>query len=164
MAIEKLNLDPLAGNFSRSFITNPAGHDGQRGASLFDDTIDEEDLWTITLNNYASGLTILIPWYMLSAISGNIEIKADVMKIESGDSAKVETASFDTSNDTGAVAVPGTTEFPIFTTLVLANDDSPSGAVVTFIIRIKRNTSVVSNASGDMAIGPGPILCTYTTT
>lgn len=163
MAIGKLNLDPVVGRIGHNFITDPAGPDGARGVLLLDDTTDEESIWPVTLDDYASGLTLIIPWYMLSATSGNIEIEADVMKIEDGESA-VETPDFDTSNDTGAIAVPGTALEEKFTTLVLSNDDSPSGALVTFYIRLKRNTSVASNASGDMAIGPGPMLLTYTTT
>lgn len=163
MATGEMNLDQGSSKIRHDFITNPAENDSVRGALAFDDTLDEEGLWSITLNDYASDLSIIFPWYMIAATSGNIEIKADVMKIEDGDSA-VETASFATSNDTGAIAVPGTAEDETFTALALSNDDSPSGAQVTFHIRLKRNTSVTGNASGDMIIGPGPIFLSYTKT
>lgn len=91
--------------------------------------------------------TLKIIYSMESATSGNIGWTLAVMAVTPGDSASIETDSFDTTNSTAAQAVAGTAGYPKEVSHVLTNlDGVAAGDYVRW--SLKRNTGVASNATG----------------
>tara|TARA_R110000822_G_scaffold11958_1_gene43243 strand:- start:414 stop:899 length:486 start_codon:yes stop_codon:yes gene_type:complete len=118
--------------------------------ALFDDGTDEVMYWAFRCPvNYASAPVIKVP-YSASATSGTFGIEVAVMATSDGDSADVETASFDTVN-AGSATVPGTAGYPDEISLALANDDSMA-AGDRVVIKFIRNTGVGSDTAGDVKV------------
>lgn len=154
MATNYFELNSDNHKIGHDFLTSPARPEGASGALLF--AQNEEALWEVTVPDYSSGLTLDIPYYMASVNSGNLDLDVDIMKIQDGDEASVETASFAAVNNQ-TDTVPGTALYPGKITVVCSNDDSPDAGIVTFFIRITRKDAL----SGDLKM-LDPV-ATYTT-
>ena len=166
MATGRFNLDHLGSNLPNDFLTLAARAEGAKGALLFSASQTESGLWGLTVEDFASALSLLLPTYMKSAVVGKVDFEVEVMAIEDGDSVDVEVASFDAVNEiSGGTTVAGTAKYPTWVTILCANDDSPSGSAVGFLFRINRDHDDADDtATGDAAIGPNPIAGSYTTT
>lgn len=74
--------------------------------------------------DYASAPVVRAKFGMASATSGNIVLEAMLMAVTPGDSAAIDTGSLDTTNTSGAVAVPGTAGHMKDGTITMTNADS----------------------------------------
>ena len=148
---------------SGAHITTPAAIDAGLGGwrLLFDTTTEEEAVYEFLMpDNYSSGLTFKCSWTVDGSItSGNVEIEVEVMAVASTENPDTET--FDTTNSTGAVAIPGTSGQAKFTTLTLTNADSVA-AGEHVVIRVSRDVTVASDATEDLEMRSMKL--TYTTT
>lgn len=98
---------------------------------------------------YASGLTAIVQYSMLSAITGSVQINASVMAVTPGDPAIMTADSYDTVNTSAADTVPGTLGYMKEISFALSNADSLVGGDY-FALKLSRN--VVGSASGDLGI------------
>lgn len=145
--------------------TNPPGVGLANGLPhlLFDDSTDEICYLEFALpENYASAPVLKGIFSMASATSGNVIIAAEVWAMTPGDSADIDTESYDTAN-TDTEAVPSTAGYPDEFSITLSNADSmAAGDIVR--IRLSRDANNASDtASGDCEIRPGTIRLEYTT-
>jgi hypothetical protein len=133
--------------------TAPAGRDSfnSKPRLLFDDTTDEFHHYTFRMpENYSSGLTLKAQYSMASATSGNVIIAAQVMALSDGDSAAVDSDSYDTANTSSATAVPGTAGYIDEISLTLTNADSVA-AGDWVAIKVYRDADNASDtATGDL--------------
>ena len=83
--------------------------------------------------SYSSGLISKIQYTMASATSGTIELEIDMMCTSDGDSADINTLSFDTVNSSGGVTVPGTAGHLDEISITLTNNDSVAAGDLCFI-------------------------------
>lgn len=142
---------PLLGGFD---ATNPPGVETttSRVRLLFDASTDEIIYKTFRLpQNYASGLTLKIVYGMASATSGAVYFGCQVMAVSDGDSAALDSDSYDTAN-TGNATVPGTAGYPDEISITLTNADSAAAGdyVALKIFRDADNAS--DTATGDAEV------------
>jgi hypothetical protein len=135
--------------------SNPAGRDyfNSKPRLTFADAADETHHYTFRMpENYASGLTLKAQYSMESATSGNVILAAQVMAVSDGDSAAVDTDSYDTANTSSATAVPGTAGYIDEISLTLSNADSVAAGdwVAIKIFRDADNAS--DTATGDLEL------------
>lgn len=134
--------------------TNPPGlrFEDHRWELLFDDSTDELCFWTFRLpTGFASAPVLKIQHKATTATTGNAGFDAAIMAVTPGDSADVDTPSFDTDNVGAANATPGTAGFLDETSIALSNADSmAAGDLVS--IRLNRNTAIASNLTGDIEV------------
>ncbi len=164
MPIKEFNLGALNPNIGHPFLALPARPEGVSNSTLFAFDQTESGLWFISLPDYASGLSLDLPTWMKVVNSGKVDFEVEIMEMKAG--ASVNVASFDAVNEvSGGTTVAGTAEFPTWITIPCSNDDSPSGGRTGFYIRIPRDHDDADDtATNDAAIGPVPIIGSYTTT
>jgi hypothetical protein len=123
----------------------------------FDGTTDEYlDFLCYALT--AVGITITHEFMMSSATSGNIEIETALRRRDTADDIDVSHSySFQSS---GAVSVPGTSGYSKQTTTAHTTGAQMDSVVAgeRFILRVKRDNTVASNASGDMEYMGIPVI------
>lgn len=144
--------------------TNPPGmrFEDHRWELLFDDATDELCYWTFRLpENYSSAPAIKIQHKAASAATGNAGFDCAIMAVTPGDSADVDTPSFNTDNVGAANATPATAGHLDETSITLSNNDSmAANDMVT--VRLNRNTAVASDLVGDIEVVA--VSLEYTTT
>lgn len=145
--------------------SNPAVIDGAENnfRLLFDASTDESCLWQFRMPvNYASALVAKIQYSMTSATADEVIFQVAVMAVSDGDSADINTDSYDTANDSSATTVPGTVGYLDEISITLTNADSvAAGDYVK--IKINRDADDGSdNATGDAEVVA--VSLEYTTT
>jgi len=143
---------PLPGNPDNS---NPPGLEwfNSKIRLLFDDSTDEITHITFRMpENYASAPVLKAQYSMASATSGNVIIACQVMAVTDGDSAAVDTDSYDTVNTSSATAVPGTAGYIDEISLTLTNADSLA-AGDWIALKFSRDANNASDtATGDLEL------------
>jgi hypothetical protein len=132
--------------------SNPAQLDASENnlRLLFDASTSECAIWQGTLNaDYASGLTFKASFSMTSATSGTFNLDVSVMAVTPGDSADINTDSYDTANACDDAGVPGTAGHLDQISCTLTNADSIAAGDY-FKIKICRDTG--DTASGDAEV------------
>ena len=127
--------------------------ENSRPQLLFDDTTPEICYWTFRWPaDYLSGPILKVQYKMDTATSGTVEFEASVMAVSDGDSANVDTDSYDTANS-GSATVPGSTGYLDEISITLTNADSvAAGDFVS--IRLARDADDGTNdtATGDCEV------------
>lgn len=139
-----------SGRLQRLTITN-----GDRIVLAFDDTTEQEAVWTIAAfpSVYQSGtLTLVVDCEMASATTGNVVLSAAVEAITPADTLDLNAAhSYDTANST-TQPVPATAGYLFTTSITLTNKDSVAAADYVRI-KLKRVAADGSDtATGDLRI------------
>lgn len=126
-----------------------------------DGTTDEMIAWAFRMpSNYASGLTVKWMFSMLSATSGVVAIRSEVVASAIG--VNPATNLYDTLQKSADTTVPGTAGNLAEISLSLTNVDSLA-AGNHFAIRLGRENGVTgTNATGDMQVWAVSLI--YTTT
>lgn len=121
--------------------------------AAFDASTIEMLQWSFRMpTDYASGLTIKVPYKMASATTGGVAISAYVDAVTPGDSQDVDADGFSTINTGTDATVPGTAGFLDEISLALANADSVA-AGDTVIVRLQREVAnAADTATGDMEV------------
>ena len=166
MATGTIILPVQSAKIGGSFITAGAQIDGGVGLwkLLFDASSTESSLWQFRLpENYSSTPVLKIQYAMASATSGKVDFEADVMAVSDGDSADIDSASFDTVNEvSGGTTVPATAGHIDEVSISLSNADSMvAGDLVA--VRLHRD----HDDADDTATGDAEVLAVsleYTTT
>ena len=120
---------------------------------LFDDTTPEIMYWQFRLpGNYASGPVLKCQYTMSSATSGTVEFEASIWAISDGDSADVDTESYDTVN-TGSATVPGTAGYLDEISITMTNADSmAAGDLVRLQLARDADDGTNDTATGDLEL------------
>jgi len=153
---------PLPGKFDD---TNPPGiiYTNNAAKVLFDDTTQEYMQWAFRMPaNYASAPLLKVQYAMASATTGNVEFECQIMAVSDGDSANIDTDSYDTANSNSA-SVPATAGHLDEISITLNNDDS---LAANDYIRIKLSRDA-DDATNDTATGDAEVVAVtleYTTT
>jgi len=128
--------------------------------ALYDDGVPKAGYWNILVpGDYSSSPVLRVNFSMTSATSNNVVWVGRVMTITSGDSADVDTLSFDTSNSQ-VVSVPGTAGHLKQFTITLSNNDSIS-ANDHALIYISRDASHASDSASGNAELVGTVSFEY---
>ncbi|SEO77848.1 hypothetical protein [Nitrosovibrio sp. Nv6] len=143
-------------------VTSPPGmsYVAARPYLTFDGTTDELITWSFRLpDDYASGLTVKWQYSMLSATTGVVSLRSQVMAVTAGEDILTESyATLDKSADS---TVPATAGLMKEISFALTNVDS-AAAGDYFSLRLGReNATTGTNALGDMLAWA--ITLTYTT-
>lgn len=142
--------------------TNPPGI-SWRGAVpylLFDGTTDELITRSVRMpDDYASGLTVKWQYSMVSATTGVVAIRSQVMAASVGDPINVD--SYDTLQTSSDNTVPGTAGNMKEISFALTNVDGLTAGDYLAIQLGRENGTAGTNATGDMAVWA--IALTYTT-
>jgi hypothetical protein len=152
--MDEILLVPLHANLAPS---NPAIIDtgSTQHRILFDSATDETVSWTnMRITGYQGGtLKADIAYSMMSATTGLVDYEVDVWAISDGDSADVDTESYDTANTITAPTVPATAGYIDVVTCTLTNKDSVADGD-TISIRLRRDADDGTNdtASGDAEV------------
>ena len=123
---------------------------------LFDADTAEYGIWQFRVpSNYpASGaaLTAKIQYTMASATSGNVDFEVSLMAVTDGDSADVDTASFDTAN-AGNATVPGTAGYLDEISILCTTVDSVAAGDFV-LVKLQRDATDATNdtATGDAEV------------
>ena len=129
--------------------TNPAGLEYVNAVPklLFDDTTSEIVYWVFRLpSDFSSAPVLKAQYTMASATSGTFGLSVSIMAVSDGDSADVDTESYDTANSPSASTVPGTAGHLDEISVTLTNADSMVANDLVFI-RLARN--IADTATGD---------------
>ena len=118
---------------------------------LADDTTDESVWWQFRMPSFSGTLTIEVQYSMASATSGNVVLTAAVMAVTPGDSADINTESYDTANS-ATDAVPGTAGYLGTATITLTNNDSVAAGDLVKILLSRDANNGSDTASGDCEI------------
>jgi hypothetical protein len=132
--------------------SNPAQLDASENnlRLLFDASTSECAIWQGTLNaDYASGLTLKASFSMTSATSGTFNLDVSIMAVTPGDSADINTDSYDTANNCDDAGVPGTAGHLDQISCSLTNADSIAAGDY-FKIKMCRDTG--DTAAGDAEV------------
>ena len=107
----------------------------------------------------AAGITITHEFMMSSATTGNIEIETALRRLDRS-SEDIDAAHTYSYQSTGAEAVPGTSGVSkqVMTAHTTGAQMDNLAAGDRFILRVKRDTTVTHNASGDMEYMEPPII------
>jgi len=118
---------------------------------LFDDTTSQSGTWQFRMpSDYASGPIAKILYTMNSATSGTVIFRATVMAVTDGDAADIDTDSYDTTNTSGAVTVPGTAGYLDGISITLTNADSVAAGD---LVKIKLDRDAATDSStGDAEV------------
>lgn len=128
---------------------NPMAGGAYRSALAFDTTTSEKcRSMAFTMPAFTGTLTLKVK-FCIAATSGNVQFRAAVEAVTSGDAINMNTTtSFDTANSSGAVSVPASTYNPKVFSITLTNNDSVvAGDEAT--IALDRDVTVASDAAGD---------------
>ena len=132
--------------------TNPAVLDANENnlRLLFDATTSECAIWQGRMNaDYASGLAFKAQFSMTSATTGTFNLDVSVMVVTPGDSADINTDSYDTANACDDAAVPGTAGYLDQIACTLTNADSIAAGDF-FKVKICRD--IGDTATGDAEV------------
>ena len=132
--------------------TNPAGLEYTNSVPklLFDDTTSELVYWVFRLpSDFSSAPVLKVQYSAASATSGTFGVSVSIMAVTDGDSADVDTESYDTANSPTAVTVPGTAGHLDEISATLTNADSMAANDLVFI-RLARN--IADTATGDIEV------------
>ncbi len=130
---------------------------------LFDANTAEYAIWQFRMPvNYASGLVAKLQYAMASATSGTVDFEVSLMALSDGDSADLDTDSFDTANS-GSATVPGTAGYPDELSIAMANADSVAAGDYCRL-KVQRDATDGTNdtATGDVEMRN--VVLEYTTT
>jgi len=150
------------------FITVSAGIDGGLAwpSLTYDPDTDEEATWSFPIpTNFASAFVAEVFYDLASVQSGvkKIEFNLSIMAMTPGTDTGMETASFDTANNSIiTLASDQAADDPLVESTALTNDDS-AAAEDLMILRLQRNGTDATNdtATGDVRVPS--ILLKYTT-
>lgn len=156
MAVGSILLPIQGAKIGGSFITLGAQIDGGSGPwkLLFDASQTESALWQFRMPvNYASAPVAKLVYAMASATSNKVDLEVEVMAISDGDSADVDSASFDAVNEiTGGTTVPGTAGYIDEISISLTNADSVAAGDLV-LIRVNRDHDDTDDtATGDLEL------------
>ena len=142
------NLPPAAGTNFPQYLSTMAGG-AYRSSLAFDSVISEKCRSVAFRMPSFTGVLTLKVRFAIAAITGNVQFRAAVEAITTGDVINVNTTiSFDAVNSSGSVSVATTTFNPKDFTITLTNRDTvAAGDEVT--IALDRDVTVASNATGD---------------
>lgn len=130
----------------------------------FDASTDEIVYLEFALpENYASAPVLKGIFSMASATSGNVVWAAQVWAMTPGDSADIDTESYDTAN-TDTEAVPGTAGYPDEFAITLTNADSMAAGDIVRIKLFRDADNGSDTATGDAELRIGTVRLEYTTT
>jgi hypothetical protein len=105
------------------------------------------------------GLTVTLACAMVSATTGNVALTAAFESQAPGTNA-IGTDAFGSAVSSGAVAVPGTAGLYFNVSIVIPDANSNSLTNTKFFrIKIARDTTVASNASGNLRLAFGEVRC-----
>jgi len=119
----------------------------------FDAATDEYMDWLCKLEGYGGGgLTFTLPFMMSSATTGDVVLALAIRRLNTAED--VDTAHTYSYQST-TVAVPGTSGFPAYPTIVLTNgaqmDSWAEGEIA--IVRVMRDAdNVADDATGDLEL------------
>lgn len=127
---------------------------------LFDGTTDELVTWQFRMpSDYASGLTVKWQYSMVSATTGVVKIRSQVMAVSDGEN--IDTHSYDTLQASSDSTVPGAAGTMREISFALTSVDSLAAGDYISIQLGRENATTGTNASGDMEVWA--ISLTYTT-
>ena len=150
---------PLLGGIPYASSPPGIGWAGSRPCLLFDDTTDELLTWSFRMpDNYASGLTAKWQYSMVSATTGVVAVRAQVMAASVGDPVNVD--SYDTLQASSDDTVPATAGNVKEISLTLVNADGLVAGDHIAVQLGRENGTTGTNAIGDMAVWA--IALTYT--
>lgn len=145
--------------------TAAAGIDGGNNQwyLLFDDTTVEKCRWQFRMpGDFSSTLAAKIQYSMASATSGLVAFNVYIMAISDGDSADIDTDSFDSAN-VGYATVPGTAGYLDEISISLSSADSvAAGDLVIVQLERAADQTSIDTATGDSEVVTFSL--TYTTT
>lgn len=120
----------------------------------FDASADEYLDFLVALEGYdGGGLTVKLPSSASSATTGNGEWEAAIRRIQS-DAEDLNSAHTYDYNGSGAFTVPSAVGEVVYPTLTFtdgADMDSLADGEMA-VLRVRRNTGVASNATGDLEL------------
>lgn len=154
----QINLSVLGGVRD---ATNPPGmsYVNARPYLLFDGTTDELITFPVRIpDDYGSGLTVKFQYSMVSATTGVVAIRAQVMAASVGDN--IDTDSYDTLQASSDATVPATAGLMDEISLALTSVDSLTAGDYMSIQLGRENGTSGTNATGDMEVWA--IALTYT--
>ncbi len=132
--------------------TDPAGLEYTNNLPhlLFDDTTSELVYWVFRVpSDYSSAPLLKVQYSMASATTGTFGVSVSLMAVSDGDSADVDTESYDTANSPSASTVPGTAGHLDEISVTLTNADSVAAGDLLFI-KLARN--IADTATGDTEV------------
>ncbi len=133
--------------------TNPAGLNYTNSVPhlLFDDTTSELVYWVIRMpEDFSSAPLLKVMYSATSAVTGTFGVSVSLMAVTDGDTANVDTESYDTANSPTAETVPATTAGKLGEiSVTLTNADSVAAGDLLFI-RLARN--IADTAVGDIEV------------
>lgn len=141
----------------------PMRFEDHRWEMVLDDTTVQPFFWTWRMpENYASAPVLKVQFKATAAVTGDFGIDVAIFAVSSGDSEDVDVPTFATDNVSAGVTVPDTTAGKLGeVSLALSNDDGlAAGDLIS--LRLNRNTSVASDATGDIEVVA--VSLEYTTT
>jgi hypothetical protein len=130
----------------QSSASNPKAHWLE---AAFDATTEEFLYWSFQMpSDYASGLTVKLPYKMASATSGTFGILVRIAAISDGDATDHDAKAMGTVNTVTAVTVPGTAGHIDIISGALSNVDSLAAGdrVVVGISRDVANDTATGDA------------------
>lgn len=145
--------------------TSPPGIEVQNSLPylLFDAATDEICYLEFRLpDNYASSPVLKAFYAMSSATSGDVVWAAEIWAMSDGDSADINTPSYDTAN-TVTDTVPATAGYPAELTITLSNNDSMAAGDLVRIKFYRDADNASDTATGDAGLRPTTITLEYTT-
>lgn len=143
--------------------TNPPGmsYVNARPYLLFDGATDELITWSFRMpSDYASGLTVKWQYSMVSATTGVVKIRSQVMA--AADGVNIDTDSYATLDASADSTVPGAAGTMKEISFALTNLDSLAAGGYVSVQLGRENSTTGTNASGDMEVWA--IALSYTTT
>jgi hypothetical protein len=120
----------------------------------YDASIDESNTWTnLIVSNYSSGTVKADIYYSMASANTNAVIYCiQVWAQSDGDSADMDTESYDTANCSNPTTVPGTAGYPDKITITLTNKDSMADGDIIAIKGYRDADAVGDTATGDMEL------------
>jgi hypothetical protein len=132
--------------------SNPATIDRSAAADklLFDATTSECAEWQFVWpSDYLSGGVLRILYSAASATSGSFNADVSIQAVTPGDSADIDTDSYDTVNNCDDASVPGTAGYLDVISCTLTNKDSVAAGDH---VRLKLCRDVGDTATGDIEV------------
>ena len=96
--------------------------------------------------------SVRVLYSMVSATAGGVSIDASVMAVTPGDSADINTDSYDTVNNCDDATVPGTAGYLDVITCTLTNNDSMAAGDLIKIDIQREVADAADTATGDLEI------------
>jgi hypothetical protein len=137
--------------------SNYATFDTRNGVLVlaFDQTTAEAAVFRGILPRHYTGrgVTVYLHFCTASATSGNAGWDVAFARLGDG-SQNLASFSYATAQTVTAVAVPGTTGLPKIVSVAVSNGTNMNSVAVgeSFLLRVRRDTSVGTNATGDLQL------------